>query len=116
VVNHIRAVFIPAGCIGELQPLDISVNDVFKKELKLCFSYWYPNEVSTALSNGVGVEGVSVDLRISIIKPRHANWLINVVSKLKEQRKQFKEDLKSLLLQLSVDTLQTLHYICNVVC
>ena len=33
------------------------------------------------------LEGVSVDLRISIIKPRHANWLINVLSKLKEQRK-----------------------------
>ena len=26
-----------------------------------------------ALTNGVGVEGVSVDLRISIIKPIHAN-------------------------------------------
>ena len=57
--NHIRAVFIPAGCTGELQPLDISVNDVFKKKLKLCFSHWYANEVSTALSNGVGVEGQS---------------------------------------------------------
>ena len=80
---HVRAVVIPAGCTGELQPLDISVNDVFN-----CFSHWYMNEVSTALSNGVGVEGVSVDLCISIVKPIHANWLSNVhvLSKLKVQR------------------------------
>ena len=81
-----RAVFIPAGCTGELQPLDISVNDIFKKGLKSCFSEWYVSQVSTALSAGVRVEGVSVDLHISVIKLIHANWLMNVLTKLKEQK------------------------------
>ena len=32
--NHIHQVFIPAGCTGELQPLDVSVNEQFKASMK----------------------------------------------------------------------------------
>ena len=31
-LNNIRAVFVPAGCTGELQPLDTTVNCAFKKQ------------------------------------------------------------------------------------
>ena len=30
-LNNIRAVFVPAGCTGELQPLDTTVNCAFRK-------------------------------------------------------------------------------------
>ena len=44
-LNNIRAVFVPAGCTGELQPLDTTVNCAFKKQLKPCFSSWYETGV-----------------------------------------------------------------------
>ena len=33
--NNIKPVFVSAGCTGELQPLDITVNATFKRELLL---------------------------------------------------------------------------------
>ena len=38
--NHIKCIFIPANCTGELQLLDLTVNQVFKQELKACFIRW----------------------------------------------------------------------------
>ena len=32
--NKIRCSFVPANCTGELQPLNVTVNQVFKQELK----------------------------------------------------------------------------------
>ena len=36
--HHIKYVFVPAGCTGELQPLDLTFNDPFKREMKDCFT------------------------------------------------------------------------------
>jgi len=32
--NNILVIFVPAGCPGDLQPLDVAVNDDFKRDLK----------------------------------------------------------------------------------
>ena len=44
--------FIPAGCTGELQPLDLTVNSLFKAAMKAHFSHWYSAEVNEALEQG----------------------------------------------------------------
>ena len=75
-LNNIRAVFVPAGCTGELQPFDTTVNCAFKKQLKSCFSSWYAKQVSEALGSGKDIESVTVNLAISAIKPLHAKWLL----------------------------------------
>ena len=48
-------VFIPAGCTGELQPLDINFNDEFKLLMKTNFSQWYANEVKESLDKGTNL-------------------------------------------------------------
>ena len=35
--HHIKCCFIPPNCTGELRPLDLTVNQVFKQELKNMF-------------------------------------------------------------------------------
>lgn len=80
--HHIHQVFVPAACTGELQPLDVSVNAQFKREMKDNFSRWYADEVKKGLDRGVKFQDLKVDLRASIIKPLHANWLILAISKL----------------------------------
>ena len=47
--NHIKRCFITANCTGELQPLDLTVNQVFKQELKACFMLnWLENKLRRA--------------------------------------------------------------------
>ena len=65
--------FVPAGCTGELQPLDVSVNSVFKESMKSHFSRWYATEVKEAPEQGLEIVDVKIDLRASIVKP---SWLM----------------------------------------
>ena len=78
--NHIKCIFIPANCTGELQPQDLTVNQVFKQELKACFIRWYADLVKKQLGDRVELENIKPDLRISVLKPLHARWLIEAVS------------------------------------
>ena len=84
--NKIQRVFVPAGCTRELQPLDITVNAAFKRELKSCFSSWYAKQVSEGLKNGKDIASVKVNFAISTIKPLHANWLMHVITKIGAQQ------------------------------
>lgn len=70
--------FVPGGCTEELQPLDLSVNDYYKKQLKQCFSNWYSEIIIRRLTVGGTIDKVKVDLRTFSTKPIHAKWLIKV--------------------------------------
>ena len=74
--HHIHQVFVPACCTSELQPLDLSE---LKALMKNSFSRWYAGEISDALGENQSLSEIKVDLRASIIKPRHANWLITAI-------------------------------------
>ena len=80
--SGICVIFIPGGCTGELQPLDVSVNDYFKKQLKNCFSEWYASKIQDCLSEGSDIADITVDLRTSVLKLIHARWLIKIHSDL----------------------------------
>ena len=76
--------FIPACCTGELQPLDLTVNSVFKKKQRELFAEWYANEMKKQFEKGDDI--ASVDLRLSFVKPQHAKWLIENLKFLEEKR------------------------------
>lgn len=84
--NHIHQVFIPAGCTGELQPLDVSVNEQFKVSMKAHFARWYSTEVKESLDQGPEVASIRIDLRASVLKPLHGNRLITAISSLKDKK------------------------------
>ncbi|KAI8516450.1 hypothetical protein Bbelb_050310 [Branchiostoma belcheri] len=79
--NHIHAVFVPASCTGELQPLDYDggVNDVLKKELKQRFVQYYADKFTTELQDGRDLASISVDMTLSKLKPIHANWVLGAM-------------------------------------
>ncbi|XP_019635712.1 PREDICTED: uncharacterized protein LOC109478537 [Branchiostoma belcheri] len=79
--NHIHAVFVPASCTGELQPLDCDggVNDVLKKELKQRFVQYYADKFTTELQEGRDLASISVDMTLSKLKPIHANWVLGAM-------------------------------------
>ena len=82
---NIHQVFVPAGCTGELQPLDLSVNEDFKLLMKGNFSRWYADEVKKALDQVVTLQDLKIDLRASLIKPLHTSWLMTAMSSLQDR-------------------------------
>ena len=75
--QDVELVFVPACCTSELQPLDVSGNGFFKQQLKQKFCDWYADQVSTQLNSGKSVTDINIDLKLSTIKPLHANWVLS---------------------------------------
>jgi hypothetical protein len=68
--HNICMVYVPAGCTGELQPLDVSGNKEFKDHLKSSFTPWYADKVAVSLETNTPMG--KIDLKLSTIKPLHA--------------------------------------------
>ena len=80
---HINLVYVPAGCTGLLQPLDVSGNGTFKDSLEAEFAEWYAAQIRQQITDGVVSR---VNMQLSFLKPKHANWLVQAFSKLQARR------------------------------
>ena len=74
--HHIKYTFVPAICTGDLQPLDLTFNAAFKREMRERFTSWYATIVQNYLDKGKELSTIQPDLRTSILKPIHGRWLI----------------------------------------
>ena len=58
------------------QPLDLTVNGYAKRYFKNKFNEWYSQQVSSQLARGINLENIEVKLKLSLIKPIHAAWVV----------------------------------------
>ena len=79
--NHVNLVIVPANCTDRLQPLDVSVNKPVKAFLRKQFQEWYAQKISEQLD--ASTEVVPVDLRLSVVKPLGASWMIKLYDYMK---------------------------------
>ena len=77
--NNIEYHYVPVACKDQLQPIDLSLNKQ-KDELKALFNQWYANQVAEQLDETEDplMTKVKVNTSMSVIKPLHATWLIDV--------------------------------------
>ena len=59
------------------QPLDLPVNGSFKMLMKQKFTEWYSKQIATELGKGTPLDDIEVKLKLSILQPLHAGWLID---------------------------------------
>ena len=59
-----------------MQPLDVSVNKAAKNFLRDQFQEWYAQQLSDQILDGKKAE--PVDLRMSVVKPLGAKWMLNL--------------------------------------
>ena len=79
--NHIHVVMVPANCTDRLQPLEISVNKPAKSFLRQQFHKWYAEQIYQHLHDKTDV--TPVDLRLNVVKPLGAQWMIQLYDYLK---------------------------------
>ena len=83
--NDIIAIHIPNSRTNLFQLLDISVNKSAK-----CFidkyQDWYAEKVLQQLNRVVAAHDVKVDMKLSIMKPLHAKWIIEMYHHLKRSK------------------------------
>ena len=81
--NHIHVVMVPANCTDRLQPLDVSVNKPAKTFLRQQFHKWYAERICQHLQDKTYV--TPVDLRLSVVKPLGAQWMIQLYEYMKSK-------------------------------
>jgi hypothetical protein len=75
-MQHSTIGFVPASCTRELQPLDVAGNDECKRKIKSSCINWYSDELSKGMKLGKAASDVKIDMKLSIIKPIHASWIV----------------------------------------
>ena len=91
--NNIQVVKIPPNCTDRLQPMDLSINKPVKRLFMNKFQKWYAEEVKKG--NGQPESVVPVNLRISIMKPLGAAWLVGAYNYIKEKDSMVKNGFKA---------------------
>ena len=78
--NHILLEKVPANLTYLFQPLDVQggPNGYLKRFMKKKFTLWYSDQVIRALDEGKDIKDVDISLKLSIVKPLHAKWLIEM--------------------------------------
>ena len=83
--NHVLVAVVPANCTDRLQQLDVSVNKAAKEFLHGQFQEWYSEQICHQLQEGNESIPQPVDLRMSIIKPLGAKWMISLYDYMKSK-------------------------------
>uniref|UniRef100_A0A8W8P487 DDE-1 domain-containing protein n=1 Tax=Magallana gigas TaxID=29159 RepID=A0A8W8P487_MAGGI len=84
--KNIEIVYIPLSTTDKLQPMDFSIQKVVKDEMKQRFQRWYASCISKQLDKGVDIETLKpVDLRLYILKPLGAKWLVETYNDIRSQ-------------------------------
>ena len=73
--NHIKVTRVPPNIANLFQPLDLTVNGSAKAFMKKKFTEWYSSSIAKELDEGKPVEDIDVELKLSILKPLHAEWI-----------------------------------------
>ena len=87
--NNIHVVIVPAACTDRLQPLDLSVNKSAKEFLRRKFREWYSKQIFQQLQQNKNKKCTTpepVDLKLAVVKPLGANWMIQLYDYFKLNR------------------------------
>ena len=81
--NNIDVILILPNCTDRLQLLDLSINKAAKEFLRKQFHKWYAKQVCTKLEQKDKKQ--PVDIRISVVKPLGAQWMVHLYNHLKSK-------------------------------
>ena len=90
--HNVDIALVPANCTDRLQPLDLSINKAVKEFLRTQFKEWYAQVLCSQSNEGKETEGVN--LKLSVVKPLSAKWMVAVHEHIKNNPDLVKNGLK----------------------
>ena len=84
--NDIIAIHVPNNHTSLFQRLDISVNKSAKCFIADKYQDWYAENVLQQLNRVAPAHDVKVVVKLSIMKPLHAKWIIEMFRQLKRSK------------------------------
>ena len=78
--------YIPHNLTNKFQPLDLSINKAAKAFISGKYNTWMTNEISKQIKRGIAPPDVKVSLNLSVIKPLHAKWIVDLHHYLKAEK------------------------------
>jgi hypothetical protein len=82
--NYIMLQTVPANLTYLFQPLDVQggPNGYVKRLMKKKFTDWYADQITQAMDAGQELDSIDIPLKLSIIKPLHGKWLIEMYNEM----------------------------------
>jgi len=81
-IHNLIVVNVPANMTKYYQVLDSTVNKYAKAFARKKFNEWYAKEIHRQLDDGTPLEEVDVKLRLSVMKPIHAHWMVELYNQM----------------------------------
>ena len=78
--SNILLVEVPNNMTHLFQPLDLTVNSWAKNFMREKFAEWYASQIREGLDSGKDLEDIEVKTPLSVMKPMHAQWIIELYS------------------------------------
>ena len=76
--HNFIVVNIPANMTKYYQVLNLTVNKYAKAFTRKKFNEWYAKEIHRQWDAGIPLEEVDVKLQLSVMKPIHAHWMLEL--------------------------------------
>jgi DDE superfamily endonuclease len=79
-------IFIPGGCTGLWQPLDVGIQRVLKQSIKRSAHQDIVAEVSSHLTSGHPLSELVLDTRIGTLRDRSLGWIVNAMKDINDKK------------------------------
>ena len=76
--HNFIVVNVPGNMTKYYQVLDLTVNKYAKAFTRKKFNEWYAKEIHCQLDAEIPLEEVDVKLRLSVMKPVHVHWMVEL--------------------------------------
>ena len=76
--HNFIVVKVPGNMTKYYQVLDLTVNKYAKAFTRKKFNEWYAKEIHRQLDAVISLKEVDVKLRLSVMKPVHAHWMVEL--------------------------------------
>ena len=84
--NNILSTKILPNMTHVFQPLDLIVNEFPNDFMKGMVSTWFSRQISLGMEDGLELDNIDLDYRLSVYKPLRAKWLVELYNHMSPMR------------------------------